>query len=41
MATVQTELPLHTEPPPLRVDEGAIVRVGNSRVSLDIVVGTY
>lgn len=34
-------LPLHAESPPLRVDEGGAVRVGNSRVSLDLVVGHY
>src|SRR5262245_50645138 len=34
-------LPLHAEPPPLRVDEGGIVRVGNSRISLDLVVEQY
>jgi uncharacterized protein (DUF433 family) len=31
-------LPLHTDPPPLRVDEGGAVRVGKSRISLDLVV---
>jgi uncharacterized protein (DUF433 family) len=34
-------LPLHAEPPPLRVDEGGAVRVGRSRVSLDLVVEQY
>jgi uncharacterized protein (DUF433 family) len=34
-------LPLHAERPPLRVDEGGAVRVGNSRVSLDLVVEQY
>jgi uncharacterized protein (DUF433 family) len=34
-------LPLHAEPPPLRVDEGGAVRVGKSRVSLDLVVEQY
>ncbi len=33
--------PLHPEPPPLRVDEGGAVRVGNSRISLDLVVEQY
>jgi uncharacterized protein (DUF433 family) len=33
-------LPLHADHPPLRMDEGA-VRVGNSRVSLDLVVEQY
>ncbi len=34
-------LPLHPEPPPLRVDAGGVVRVGASRVSLDVVVEQY
>src|SRR5436190_11580075 len=34
-------LPLPAEPPPLRVDEGGAVRVGNSRVSLDVIVEQY
>lgn len=34
-------LPLHAERPPLRVDEGGAVRVGKSRVSLDLVVEQY
>ena len=34
-------LPLHAEPPPLRVDEGGAVCVGKSRVSLDLVVEQY
>jgi uncharacterized protein (DUF433 family) len=34
-------LPLHAEPPPLRVDEGGAVRIGKSRVSLDLVVEQY
>ena len=34
-------LPLHAERPPLRVDQGGAVRVGNSRVSLDLVVEQY
>src|SRR5689334_18417896 len=35
------ELPLAAEPPPLRVAEGGAVRVGRSRVSLDLVVEQY
>jgi len=35
--SVQT-LPFPLEPPPLRVDEGGAVRVGTSRISLDLVV---
>jgi uncharacterized protein (DUF433 family) len=34
-------LPLHAEPPPLRVDQGGAVRVGNTRISLDLVVEQY
>ncbi len=34
-------LPLHADPPPLRVDEGGAVRIGNSRISLDLVVEQY
>jgi uncharacterized protein (DUF433 family) len=34
-------LPLHADFPPLRVDEGGAVRVGKSRVSLDLVVEQY
>jgi uncharacterized protein (DUF433 family) len=37
-----TELfPLKAEPPPLRVDEGGVVRVGKGRISLDLVVEQY
>jgi uncharacterized protein (DUF433 family) len=36
-----SELPLHTEPHPLRMDEGGVVRIGKSRVSLDVVVEQY
>jgi uncharacterized protein (DUF433 family) len=35
------ELHLHPDPPPLRVDEGGGIRVGQSRVSLDLVVEQY
>jgi uncharacterized protein (DUF433 family) len=35
------ELPVHAEPPPLRADEGGAVRVGKSRVSLELVVEKY
>jgi uncharacterized protein (DUF433 family) len=34
-------LPLHAERPPLRVDEGRAIRVGNSRISLDLLVQQY
>jgi uncharacterized protein (DUF433 family) len=41
MTNLANGLPLHAEPPPLRVDEGGAVRVGKSRVSLDLVVEQY
>ena len=34
-------LPPHADRYPLRVDEGGAVRVGNSRVSLDLIVEQY
>lgn len=36
-----TPLKLHAEIPPLRLDEGGAVRVGTSRVSLDVVIEQY
>ena len=39
--TSRVALPLHAEAPPLRVWEGGAVRVGNSRVGLDIVVEAF
>src|SRR3954447_17615681 len=41
MTSATNGLPLHAEPPPLRMDEGGAVRVGASRVSIDLVVGQY
>jgi uncharacterized protein (DUF433 family) len=41
MTNLANGLPLHAEPPTLRVDEGGVVRVGKSRVSLDLVVEQY
>jgi uncharacterized protein (DUF433 family) len=38
---VDNLLPLHTEPLPLRVYEGGAVRVGNTRISLDLIVEQY
>jgi uncharacterized protein (DUF433 family) len=35
------ELPLDAELPPLREDEGGVVRIGKTRVSLDLVVEQY
>ena len=34
-------LPFLLEPPPLRVDEGNVVRIGNSRIPIDLVVEQY
>jgi predicted DNA-binding antitoxin AbrB/MazE fold protein/uncharacterized protein (DUF433 family) len=34
-------LALHADRPPLRVEEGGVVRVGRSRISLDLVVEQY
>jgi uncharacterized protein (DUF433 family) len=41
MKSLANGLPLEAVPPPLRVDEGGVVRVGNSRISLDLVVEQY
>ncbi len=41
MMTLANGLPVHAEPPPLRVDEGGVVRIGKSRVGLDLVVEQY
>src|SRR5438445_9749558 len=41
MNSLLNVLPLHADALPLRVDEGGAVRVGNSRVSLDLVVEQY
>jgi len=41
MTNLTNGLPLHAEIPPLRMDEGGAVRVGKSRVSLDLVVEQY
>src|SRR5262245_19456256 len=41
MTTPPIELPLHADPLPLRRDEGGVIRVGNSRISLDLVVEQY
>lgn len=41
MTTLAKRLPLHADHPPLRVDEGGAVRVGDTRVSLDLVVEQY
>ena len=41
MTNLTNGLVLHADLPPLRVDEGGAVRVGKSRVSLDLVVEQY
>lgn len=41
MTNLTNELPLHAEVPPLRVDEGDAVRVGKSRITLDLLVEQY
>src|SRR2546425_1218192 len=41
MSSLENQLPLHTEAPPLRLDEGGAVRVGNSRIRLDLIVEQY
>src|SRR5213595_3983358 len=41
MKSLADGLPLHAHCPPLRVDEGGAVRVGKSRISLDLVVEQY
>src|SRR5947209_13844964 len=41
MTNLADGLPLHHEPPPLRVDEGGAVRIGRSRITLDLVVEQY
>ena len=38
---VAEALSLHADRPPLRTDAGGIVRVGKSRVRLDLVVAQY
>ncbi|MGH7172626.1 MAG: DUF433 domain-containing protein [Gemmataceae bacterium] len=41
--SVAAEQPLlfHAERPPLRVDEGGVVRIGHSRIRLDLIVEQY
>jgi uncharacterized protein (DUF433 family) len=41
MTNGANELALHAEAPPLRTDDGDVIRVGNSRVSLDVVIEQY
>ena len=41
MTVSGTTLPVDVDRPALRVDSGGGLRVGNSRISLDLVVGQY
>jgi uncharacterized protein (DUF433 family) len=41
MSTLANVLPFDAELPPLREDEGGAVRVGKTRISLDLVVRQY
>src|SRR5205809_4181892 len=41
MTSLANGLPFDADRPPLRVDEGGAVRVGTSRISLDLVVEQY
>ena len=41
MSTPASRLFLHADRPPLRLDEGGAVRVGDTRVSLDLIVEQY
>src|SRR5579885_3055557 len=41
MTNLANGLLLSAEPPPLRVEEGGAIRVGKTRVSLDLVVEQY
>lgn len=38
---VSVQLPLHAEPPPLRADLRGTYRVGNCRVTLDLIISQY
>lgn len=41
MDSLANGLPIPLAPPPLREDQGGVVRVGNTRVSLDLIVEQY
>lgn len=41
MSMLANGLPFHAELPPLREDEGGSVRIGDSRISLDLIVEQY
>jgi len=41
MTSLADRLPLQADPPPLRVDDGGSIRIGKSRISLDLFVEQY
>jgi len=41
MSIASNGLPLHADPHPFRMDEAGAVRIGDTRVSLDVVVEQY
>src|SRR5713226_4746198 len=41
MTSLANGLPIGADLPPLRVDEGGAVRVGKTRISLDLIVEQY
>lgn len=41
MEIVACQLPLRAEAPPLRVGAGGVIRIGTSRISLDLLVEQY
>src|SRR5881394_4436005 len=41
MTSLANGLPFDADRPPLRVDEGGAVRVGKTRISLDLIVEQY
>jgi uncharacterized protein (DUF433 family) len=40
-ATLVEPIPLHADLPPIRMDEGGVARLGQSRISLDLIVEQY
>lgn len=41
MNSLANGFPIQPDPPPFRTDAGGVVRVGSTRVTLDVVVGQY
>ena len=41
MSSFPNGLPRHAELPPLREDAGGVVRIGKSRISLDLIIEQY